>query len=104
MLGTVFKHKHKKEKWITTGIIKSIRYRDKLYKKLKETHVNTPEYTTIKCNIKTYNCILKKSIRLAKSKYFEKCFDENKNDMKKHGSQLMICFIEINLEIAYLMF
>ena len=24
------KHKHKKEKWITTGIIKSIRYRDKL--------------------------------------------------------------------------
>ena len=25
----------------------------------------------------------KKSIRFAKSKYFEKCFDENKNDMKK---------------------
>ena len=27
------KHRHKKEKWITTGIIKSIKYRDKLYKK-----------------------------------------------------------------------
>ena len=24
------KHRHKKEKWTTTGIIKSIKYRDKL--------------------------------------------------------------------------
>ena len=25
------KHKHKKSKWITQGLLKSIRYRDKLY-------------------------------------------------------------------------
>ena len=29
------KHKHKKLSWITTGIIKSIKFRDKLYKKIK---------------------------------------------------------------------
>ena len=28
------KYKHKKENWITTGILNSIKYRDKLYRKL----------------------------------------------------------------------
>ena len=31
------KYKHKKCNWITKGIIKSIKYRDNLYKKLKLT-------------------------------------------------------------------
>ena len=35
------KHQRKKTPWITQGIIKSITFRDKLYFKMKQTHVNT---------------------------------------------------------------
>ena len=31
------KHKHTKSQWITSGIVKSISFRDNLYKKLKQT-------------------------------------------------------------------
>ncbi len=34
------KRKHKRSKWITSRIIKSIQYRDNLYKKLKTTNPN----------------------------------------------------------------
>ena len=33
-------HKHKKSNWITYGIIKSIKFRDRLYIKLKKTATN----------------------------------------------------------------
>ena len=56
------KHKHKKTTWITTGIIKSIKYRDNLYLRLKHTDPNTATYVDIKTNLRTYNSILKKSI------------------------------------------
>ena len=54
-------YKHKITKWVTTGIIKSIQFRDKLYRQLK-SHllVNIQEYYTLKTNLKTYNTILKK--------------------------------------------
>ena len=48
-------------KWVTTGIIKSITFRDKLYKQLKSIPVNGQEYNTMKINLKTYNQILKKT-------------------------------------------
>ena len=54
------KHKHKISKWITHGIIKSIKYRDKLYKTLKMTHHESPDYTILKVNLKAFNTILKK--------------------------------------------
>ena len=43
--------------WITQGIIKSIKFRDKLYFKMKQTPVNTQQYITLKINLKTYNGI-----------------------------------------------
>ncbi len=43
------KYEHKKSKWISQGIIKSIHFRDNLYKKLKIS----PDY--IQINLKTYN-------------------------------------------------
>ena len=49
------KHKHKKTTWITTGIIKSIKYRDNLYLRLKHTDPNTATYVDIKTNLRTYN-------------------------------------------------
>ena len=76
------KHKHKKQKWITHGIIRSIKYRDKLHLKLKRTNSNNPEYETIKHNLNIYNGILKKSIRSAKSLFYFEVFEKYKNDLK----------------------
>ena len=71
------KHKHKKTPWITQGIIKSITFRYKLYFKMKHTPVNTQQYVTLTINLKTYNGILRRRIRVAKTMYyhtnFEKC-------------------------------
>ena len=53
------KHKHTKSDWITLGIIKSIKFRDNLYKTLKSTQTDTPEYANINTHFYTYNKILK---------------------------------------------
>ena len=63
-------------------MLKSIKYRDKLYKRLKLTDPNSANYDTININLKTYNGILKTSIRAAKQAYFELCFKCFKNDIK----------------------
>ena len=36
------KHRHKNSSWITQGVIKSIRYRDKLYRELKSSDRSSP--------------------------------------------------------------
>ena len=77
------KHKHKKSKWITQGILQSIRYRDKLYSKLHKTPINSHEYETRQINLRTYNRILKQNIRNAKKLYYQDCFDRFKTDIKK---------------------
>ena len=77
------KYKHKRSKWITSGIIKSITYRDKLYAKLKATHFDDTDYERIKLSLATYNKILKNSIRVAKKKYYESLFTSYKSDIKK---------------------
>ena len=64
------KYKHNKYSWITQGLPKSIRYRDQLFKKLKLTNPNSPNYDTIKTNLKTYNLILKQNIHSAKQIYY----------------------------------
>ena len=68
------KHKHKKENWITFGIIKSIKFRDNLNLKLK----NSIEYEGMKQTLKTYNGIRKKNIRDAKAKYHTEIFEKYK--------------------------
>ena len=54
------KYKYKMIKWVTTGIIKSVKFRDKSYRQLKSHPVNSQEYYTMKANLKTQNTILKK--------------------------------------------
>ena len=66
------KYKHKKSKWITQGLLKSIRYRDKLYKQTLLTNPDLPEYHMLNINLKTYNCIVKRSFRMAKQIYTTK--------------------------------
>lgn len=77
------KHRHRKEKWITTGIVKSITFRDKLYAKFKKTSPLDPLYETLKTNLGTYNRILKKNIRMAKQSYFHTQFQKFQTDIKK---------------------
>ena len=48
------------------GILKSIRFRDKLYMTLKMSKPDTQEYANVLTNLRTYNIILKCCIRTAK--------------------------------------
>ena len=77
------KHKHKKSSWITAGIINSIKYRDKLYRSLKQSDQNSNQYSSLQLNLKTYNRILKKLIRNTKAKYFHSQFENCKGDSKQ---------------------
>ena len=76
------KHRHRKEKWITRGIINSIRFRDKLHLKLRNTTVTSPQYLVLKTNLNTYNKILKKNIRQAKVMYYQEKFRNFEKDIK----------------------
>ena len=66
------KHKHKKSRWITNGLLRSISYRDKLYVKLKRLPADTERHTNLKINLQIYQSILKKVIRDGKKKYYQK--------------------------------
>ena len=46
-------YKHKKSEWVTYGIIKSIKYKDKLYKLLKLLPLNSHAYNCAKQNLIT---------------------------------------------------
>ena len=46
------KYKHKRSNWITSGILKSIEFRDKLYKRLKIDSSENSENGLLKFNLK----------------------------------------------------
>ena len=72
---------------MTNGLLISIKYRDKLYKHLKTSSLET-EYDRRSINLKTYNNILKKTIREAKYKYYNNQFDKHKHNMKRSWDTL----------------
>ena len=76
------KHKHKNSFWITKGLIKSIKFRDTLYRKLKKTPSTSQQYDTLKINLSTYNQMLRRMIRQAKELYYANIFNKYKNDIK----------------------
>ena len=80
------KYRPKKETWITSGILKSIRYKDKLYKQLKMINPLIPQYNILKTN----RTILKRNIRLAKNMHYANniMFYKSKNDSKKIWKQI----------------
>ena len=77
------KHKHKNNKWITSGIIKSISKRDNMHLKLKQLSPDSAEYRILKMKKDECNFILKKTIREAKFKYYTELFEQYKFDIKK---------------------
>ena len=76
------KHRHKNSKWITQGVIKSIRYRDRLHREFKCSNRASPQHFQLKDRLATYNKILKKTIREAKAIYYNKRFEENRTNIK----------------------
>ena len=76
------KYKHKKSKWITRGLLRSIRFRDNLYKKIKLTNPASREYETLKINLNTYNKILRTSMCAAKKQFLAYTFEKYKSDIR----------------------
>ena len=70
------KYKHKFSPWLTSGIIRSIRYIDSLYRKLEKTDVLSPEYGDLASNLRLYNAVLKINIRLTKTNYYAEEFEK----------------------------
>ena len=62
------KYKNKRNKWVTNGSIKSIRFRDNLYKYLKTLKPDSIYFQNTKQNLKVYNQILRRLIKEAKLK------------------------------------
>ena len=86
------KHKHKLNKWITKGILKSIRHKDKLYQKM---HFSSSDPNTLNINktvFSNYNKILKKVIRTAKQHYYNKEFHKFKSNTRKTWETIKTIF------------
>ena len=73
-----------------------------VYLNLKNTETT---YTiNVNANLKTYNSILKRSIRAAKLSYYEQLFNSYKNDASKknHGKPLTKYYIGQLKKVHYL--
>ena len=82
------KYKHKNSKWITQGIIKSIKYKDKLYKGFDCTLRSNVKFAHFKERLNTFNKLLKKIIREAQVTHYNKQIDENKSKLRKTWSKI----------------
>ena len=80
-------HKHKKSKWMTIGILKCIKEKDKLYKKLVKANIDDEiAYANLKAEFTNYKKILRRSINEAKHLYYTRTFALYKNDIKQTWS------------------
>ena len=81
------RHKHKINKWITRGILKSINAKNKLYKQLVQTSTkNIDVYEHLKIRFNRFQNILRQSIKDAKKIYFQNIFTKFKHDIKRTWS------------------
>ena len=68
--------------WITSGLLKSMKSRDKLHKAFVK-EVDPIKKTTIFNKYKTKRNMILKLLRVSKDKYYEQLFLENKNNLKE---------------------
>ena len=78
-------YKHKKENWISTGNLHSIKYRDKLYRKLKQTAPTDAAFSILSVYLSAYKKILNKTIRNAKDRTMQICLKNQKLALRTHG-------------------
>ena len=77
------KYRHKRTPWITTGILRSIKFRDKLYIRLKQSDPGSAEHSALQVNLRSYNRILNRIKRAAKTVYYHTNFERYKRDGKQ---------------------
>ena len=53
-----------------------------MYRTLKQTNQESPEFEIVKTNLKTFNKLLKKNINLAKKMYYQSQFSNYKDNVK----------------------
>ena len=82
------RYKHKMSPWITPGILNSIKFRDRLYKKLRGTDPASTLHCTLQTNLRTYRSILQRNIRLAKIAYYGEKFNKNVSNTKETWSTI----------------
>ena len=81
------KIKHNKSKWMTNGILKSIKEEDKLYIKLVKANIDDEiAYANLKAEFTSYKKILRRSINEVKHVYYTRTFALYKNDIKQTWS------------------
>ena len=72
-----------KQQWMTENILRSIKFRGKLYKQYLSKSLNSTKKLIHKSNLRVFNKILKKDIREAKKSYYYNEFNKYKGDIKK---------------------
>ena len=78
------KYKHKKCRWITNGILKSIKTKDIIYKMLKQANpANVEACEILKTRFNRFHNILRQSIKEAKQIYYLRSFEKFKHDIKQ---------------------
>ena len=81
------KYKHRLSPWITDGILRSIKYRVKLFREVRCIPNGTDLYSSLSVNL-SYQTILKKTIRIAKCKYYADQFEKNKSNIRHTWSTI----------------
>ena len=75
--------RHKRDPWMTYGILYSVNRKNLLYKKLLKINRDSILLDTIKQEFNVYKNTLRRLINQAKNKYYSKQFDTNRRNGKK---------------------
>ena len=85
------KKKHKRDPWITYGILKSVNQKNLLYKRIKTTNVDSPLYEERKQQFNSYKNILHRLINQAKTLYYGTEFNRHRGNRKKSAPLTKPC-------------
>ena len=77
------KKKHKRDPWITYGILKTVNQKNLLFKRMKKTNVELPLYDDRKQQFNSYKNLLRRLINQAKTLYYGTKFNRHRGNGKK---------------------